>query len=116
MPVYLFSIRYNGYPFIKTPDLQDLPIETQHYLPQMTMLDQMLYDFALARFKALIEAEGPSFQEELAIFREAHRALQKVCLLERNHPACIWYKLNDLQFFRMVWKGMTPDVPFFIRN
>ena len=109
-------IRYNGYPFMKTPDLQDLPTETQDALLQKLKLDQKLYDFVLERFKALIEAEGPSFQEELKVFREAQRVLQTVCLRERNHPACIWYKLNDLQFFRMISHNVTPMIPFYIRH
>ena len=88
----------------------------QEELLQKLQLDLKLYDHALARFKALIAAEGPSFQEELDVFRKAQHALQSICLQERNHPACIWYKLNDLQFFRMISKNEAPAVPFSIHD
>ena len=106
-------IRYDGYPIIKTPKLAELSEPLQEMLHQKTALDRKLYNLALHRWKAMVDAEGASFQEELSVFRRVQESLRNICLDEREHPACVWYKLNDLQFARMIDKqNFAQEVPF----
>jgi hypothetical protein len=59
----------------------------------------------------MVEAEGPSFQEELLVFRKVQKSLQAACD-DSDHPACIWYSLLDIQFIRFIKDGLAPNVPF----
>ena len=99
---------------MKTPKLDDLSAKAQKLLIEKTELDARLYQVALEQWKLLIHMEGPSFQEELDVYRRLQESLDNTCRDAADHPACVWYKLNDLQFFRMIKKGYAEEVPFVI--
>ena len=105
-------IRYGGFPFMKTPKIESLSEETQKMLLERVQLDGKLYAAARDRFIQAMEAEGPSFQQELVVYRRTQRLLRKICTEHKDHPACIWYKLNDIQFVRMIPRAYATAVPF----
>ena len=108
----IIRVRYDGFPFIKTPKLKDLPENAQNIIRSRTPLDRVLYDEALVRWKALVAREGPSFQSELAAFHRVQAMLEQVCEGSSDHPACVWYSLNDIQFCRMIRQYRTAPIPF----
>ena len=98
---------------MRTPRFSELSPSAQKALQVKTSLDGKLYQLALHRWRAMVDAEGPSFQEELSVFRRVQDSLHNICLDEREHPACVWYKLNDLQLFRLLTpEGLAEPVPF----
>ena len=106
-------IRYDGFPIMRTPKLEQLSEAAQKLLTQKTVLDHKLYQLAVHRWQALVAAEGEDFQAELAEFRAAQASLRHICTEAAAHPACVWYKLNDLQFQRLIDKqNFAPPVPF----
>ena len=105
-------IRYDGFPFIKTPKLSQLSPGAQQSVKAKVALDMLFYNEAVTRWKALIQREGPSFQEEMRVFRTVQTKLAETCHAHQDHPACVWYSLNDLQFFRMITHGRTMPVEF----
>ena len=114
--VHMFRDRVKnvfGEPILRTPKLSDLSPAAQKMVHSTTERDRKLYNLALHRWRAMVDAEGPSFQEELSVFRRVQDSLRNICLDEREHPACVWYKLNDLQFARMIDKqNFAQEVPF----
>ena len=99
---------------MQTPKLDDLSDKAQKTLIAKTELDARLYQVALEQWRLLIQLEGPSFQEELDVYRKLQASLSDTCRDAADHPACVWYKLNDLQFFRMIKQGYAEAVPFVI--
>ena len=97
-----------------TPDVSSLPPQVLQLLQHKTELDHKLYKVVANRFRALVDAEGPSFAEELLIFRRLQAEIRHTCNVAAEHPACVWYKLNDLQFVRMIVNGIAPAVPFML--
>ena len=59
-------------------------------------------------------ASGLTFVQELAVFRKLQVMIRDVCSQHNMHPACVWYKLNDMQFLRMISVAnyTTEAVPF----
>ncbi len=96
------SVRFDGKTLMKPPKMYELPASTQRILMEKTRLDKLLYQTASERWNALVENEGPSFQEEVAAFRNISRILNENCKEHQNHPACLWYTIDDLSFYRLI--------------
>ena len=95
-------VRYDGKPVMHTPKFEQLSEAAQKLLTQKTVLDHKLYQLAVHRWQALVAAEGEDFQAELAEFRAAQASLRHICTEAAAHPACVWYKLNDAEFLRLI--------------
>jgi 23S rRNA A2030 N6-methylase RlmJ len=48
----------------------------------------------------------------MSVYQQVQSSLTQTCDRYKQHPACIWYNLLDLQFFRFIHDGKAPVMPF----
>ena len=59
-----------------------------------------------------VDAEGPSFKSELAIFQKLQHTLTDICHEHTAHPVCMWYGMLDIQALWLAKTGQMKPVPF----
>eukprot|EP00042_Codosiga_hollandica_P037321 m.292292 g.292292 ORF g.292292 m.292292 type:complete len:138 (-) comp55111_c1_seq8:173-586(-) len=106
-------VRYDGKKLLPSPSYNSVPEAFKPILQHKTQLDKVLYEAVAERWRQLVLAEGPEFQNEVKAFKALSAKLNQICGANATHPACVWYGLDDLSFFRLVKKFRASAVPFF---
>ena len=113
MTAFWFRVKYSGVPVMSPPDWANLTLETQQIILNKTNLDMRLYQHAQERFQELSrKILRQNMENELRDFRQVQTLLKDICHQNPDHPACIWYSLDDLQFFRLISGTRAEPVPF----
>lgn len=107
-------VRYDGKRLMSTPKLHQLPARAQRILMSKTRLDKQLFQIALDKWKELEASMDPSFFQEVKDFQALSEQLARICDVYSTHPACVWYGLDDLSFYRLIQNGRTEPVPFML--
>ncbi len=55
---------------------------------------------------------GPGFLDEMDAFKRIVGQLSTTCSLYPTHPTCLWYKLDDLSFNRLIKDKYAHDPGF----
>ncbi len=96
-----------------TPKFDSLPKDTQDIVHKATENDRYLYSGLAARWKKLMSQQDQWFWEEVAAFKRIQAELIGTCTMHPKQPACLWYELYDVDYFRLVDEGgYCAPVPF----
>ena len=85
-----------------TPRFAELRPDTRAAVLNKTRLDVKLYSALEERWARVLAMQDDSFHEEVATLRELRQELETVCGTHPTHPACVWYRLEDVHFFALV--------------